>query len=161
MKTIEIRTIINELSDHSQLSASDKVLVEKATHTAREAYAPYSGFKVGAALTLEDQTIITGNNQENAAYPSGLCAERVALFSASAMHPKTRISSLAIAALKDQKKVSNPIYPCGSCRQVMIEIEDRQAAPIRLILVGESRVHILENCRQLLPMGFDKKSLNG
>jgi len=161
MKTIEIRTIINELSDLTHLSDQEKNLIAKAKEAAVEAYAPYSGFKVGAALILEDQTILAGNNQENAAYPSGLCAERVALFSASARYPNTPIEILAIAAFKGQKSISNPVYPCGACRQVMIEIEDRQNAPVRLILIGESKVHILENCRQLLPMGFDKKSLQG
>lgn len=161
MKTIEIKTLINELSDPDLLKEQDRIIIKKAADMASKAYAPYSGFLVGAALLLEDQTILAGNNQENAAYPSGLCAERVALFSANAIHPDKRIRSLAIVAYKDQQNTSQPVYPCGSCRQVMVEIEDRQGAPIRLILAGTKKIHVLENCRQLLPMSFDKKSLQG
>jgi len=139
MKTIEIRTLINELSDPDLLDEQDRTIIQTAEDTACQAYAPYSGFKVGAALILEDQTILTGNNQENAAYPSGLCAERVALFSASALHPDKRIKSLAIVAYNKTQRTVNPVYPCGSCRQVMVEIEDRQGAPIRLILAGEKK----------------------
>ena len=110
MKTIEIRTHINELTDPDSLSDPDRSIINRAAVIATQAYAPYSGFQVGAALLLEDQTLITGNNQENAAYPSGLCAERVALFSASAQYPDTRITSLAIVACKNQKRITNPVY---------------------------------------------------
>ncbi len=161
MKKIKITAIIKEFQDLNQLGKQDIELIEKAIQTVNTAYAPYSKFEVGAALQLEDGTVLTGSNQENASYPSGLCAERVALFSAGSTHPGSAIKSLAIAARTQDGQMEEPIYPCGSCRQVIIESQDRQNVPIRIILIGRKKIHVLDNARELLPMSFDKNALFG
>ncbi len=161
MKNIEITAKITEVSGLSELSNTEQNLVQNALDSAKKSYAPYSNFHVGTSILLENGKIINGNNQENAAYPSGLCAERVALFYASAHYPEVKIKTMVIVALKNNKLTPKPVYPCGSCRQVMIENESRLKNGIKLILVGEKNIHILENTSQLLPMGFDKSVLMG
>jgi len=135
-------------------------LLKEASLAAEKAYAPYSHFYVGAALLLDNGEIVTGNNQENAAYPSGLCAERVALFFANAHYPSAIIKALAITAFYDDKKmVSEPITPCGSCRQVILESQLRQKEPITLILMGKEKIYVIEDASLLLPLNFNKDLL--
>ncbi|MBK7212548.1 MAG: cytidine deaminase [Bacteroidales bacterium] len=150
----------NEYSSVEELSDSDKLLAEKAREACKSAYAPYSRFHVGAALKLENGVVITGNNQENSAYPSGLCAERVAVFAASSQYPGVAIESIAIIASTEVFKLSQPITPCGSCRQVLAEYEHLAGKPIRTLLIGNNgSVWIIEGVNQLLPMMFEGAQL--
>lgn len=160
MKTLHIATTISEYSDLNELEPGDLELIDKAREASQKAYAPYSGFNVGAAVLLENGEIITGNNQENAAYPSGLCAERVALFYANANFPNEKILAMAIVAGNSGSPTKQPVYPCGSCRQVMIETEQKLQHPIRLILSGTEITQVIEGVQQLLPVGFDKTMLS-
>ena len=155
MKKREIKTTIHEFDSVSDIDPKDRELARRARKAAEKAYAPYSRFKVGASVLLEDGTFFDGNNQENAAYPSGVCAERVAISFASANHPDLRIETIAIAALAGKELTNEPVPPCGFCRQVMIETELKQESPLRIILLGKDRVQIIENSRQLLPLYFD------
>ena len=139
----------------SDLPDSDLLLVERAQQSAKDAYAPYSKFHVGAAVLLDDGTVVTGNNQENAAYPSGLCAERVAVFYALASHPKAEIAAIAIAALSDDSQLKTPPFPCGACRQVLAEYEYLQKKPIRLIFHAQSgKTIVMHGVDNLLPFPF-------
>jgi len=137
-----------------ELPEKYKLLYDSASNAAMDAYAPYSGFQVGAAVLLDDGTIVCGNNQENAAYPSGLCAERVALFYAGAQYPDIPVKAIAIAAFSEGQQVAH-VSPCGSCRQVLLETENRFRKPIRVILCGTEEVGIIESAASLLPVGFD------
>lgn len=145
--------------DFDELSADHKMLIEKAKSQANNAYAPYSGFQVGAAVLLANGEIFGGNNQENAAYPSGLCAERVAMFYANAQHPDVPVTTLAIAAYTGGVFLADPVTPCGSCRQVLIETESRYGKDITVLLYGTEHTYILCNVKQLLPLRFEKSSL--
>ena len=137
------------------LQTVDKSVVNKAFEAMEKAYAPYSKFKVGAALLLEDGQIIQGNNQENIAYPSGLCAERVALFHAGAQFPRIAVDLICIVAKGDLMPISQLLSPCGACRQVMLESENRQNKPIRIILVNQdNRTMCIDSVQNLLPFGF-------
>jgi cytidine deaminase len=137
------------------LQTVDKSVVNKAFEAMEKAYAPYSKFKVGAALLLEDGQIIQGNNQENIAYPSGLCAERVALFHAGAQFPGITVDLICIVAKGDLMPISQLLSPCGACRQVMLESENRQNKPIRIILVNQdNRTMCIDSVKNLLPFGF-------
>jgi cytidine deaminase len=137
------------------LQTVDKSVVIKAFEAMEKAYAPYSKFKVGAALLLEDGQIIQGNNQENIAYPSGLCAERVALFHAGAQFPGIAVDLICIVAKGDLMPISQLLSPCGACRQVMLESENRQNKPIRIILVNQdNRTMCIDSVQNLLPFGF-------
>lgn len=137
------------------LQTVDKSVVNKAFEAMEKAYAPYSKFKVGAALLLEDGQIIQGNNQENIAYPSGLCAERVALFHAGAQFPGITVDLICIVAKGDLMPISQLLSPCGACRQVMLESENRQNKPIRIILVNQdNRTMSIDSVQNLLPFGF-------
>ena len=149
-----------ETDNKSDLSPADSQLLDNAGAAALRAYAPYSGFRVGAALRLANGKIIDGNNQENAAYPSGLCAERVAIFSASAQYPGETIECIAITINTDDKKVTSPVPPCGACRQVIAEYEHKQGKKIRVIFAGETG-HIvqMEGIESLLPMTFNSNNL--
>ena len=151
-KTITIS--YTEFSDLSQLEAEDRALAESAIISANDAYAIYSGFHVGAAIRLENGEIVTGNNQENVAFPSGLCAERVALFSAGAQKKDIPPESMAIVAIKDNEITENPVTPCGACRQVFIETEMRYSKPFSLILVGKQKIFKFERATLLLPFSF-------
>ncbi len=160
MKTKEITIKYFETELASDLEPADKLLLESAAGAAKQAYAPYSGFRVGAALRLGNQTIVTGNNQENAAYPSGLCAERVAIFSASSQNPGVIIESIAITVNTDQKKITVPVPPCGACRQVIAEYEQKQGKKIRIIFAGETgRIILVDGIDSLLPMSFNANNL--
>lgn len=135
----------------------ERELLQQALQSSRNAYAPYSKFAVGACLRLQDGTLVHGNNQENASYPQGLCAERVALFSASAQHPGKRIEAIALIS-PDSKDI---LSPCGACRQVLIEYEQRQQKPIRIIMGSMSGKVILVECAALLlPFCFSKENLD-
>lgn len=137
-----------------------KKLIGQAKITAKDAYAPYSHFYVGAAVLLTNGEIITGNNQENAAYPSGLCAERVAVFSANAQYPQTSIEAIAIAAFHDGKYTEEPCCPCGSCRQTLTEVENRFRHPVKVIMYGNSKIYEVASAADLLPLSFGKESLS-
>lgn len=140
-----------------ELNAEEQHLIELAIEATRRSYAPYSHFHVGAAVRLENGVEVIGCNQENAAYPSGLCAERTALFAAGAQYPDTPITMLAIAARgTDGELTEEPTGPCGSCRQVIIESETRAKHPIRIFLYGRRCVYIIEGIRQLMPLTFSK-----
>lgn len=140
----------------SELNETDALLLAEAEKAADNAYAPYSEFHVGAALKLEDGTIVLGSNQENVAYPSGLCAERVAIFSASSNHPKERVLAMAITVKTEKTEVVEPLTPCGNCRQVIMEYQHNQQSPIKLILAGESeKVIIFDDAAALLPFAFE------
>lgn len=152
-KRIEIGFNVFSLSE---LSEEKKVLVEKAKEASFGAYAPYSKFGVGAAVLLENGEIVLGNNQENVAYPSGLCAERTALFSANANYPNVAPKILAIAAQTNGKFLANPITPCGSCRQVMLESEKRFGKEITVLLFGEKNIYEITSIKKLLPLAFDE-----
>ncbi len=139
------------------LSESDQVLVSAANAALSRAYAPYSKFRVGASILLQSGIIIEGNNQENIAYPSGLCAERVALFYAGANHPNDPILKICIVAQGDLTSTDSYVSPCGPCRQVMLESASRQTEPIEVLLVQKSgEVLLLDSVQNLLPFGFTK-----
>jgi cytidine deaminase len=143
-----------------ELSAEDRWLMEQAMAACHRAYAPYSGFRVGSALLLDDGTLITGSNQEHAAFPSGLCAERVAFFHVGSTYPEKKITAVAIAALLGDDLLPHPVSPCGNCRQVMAEFEGRYGQPIRLIMLAENNKYVvLPAIRLLLPFLFSSESL--
>ncbi|PLX01204.1 MAG: cytidine deaminase, partial [Marinilabiliales bacterium] len=150
-----------EYDNQKELDADDIKLIERAREAAKRAYAPYSKFSVGAALLLENGKIIEGNNQENAAYPSGLCAERVAMFYANSRYPETPIVAMAITAHSKGGFIKEPVPPCGSCRQVLMETENRFNSPIRVILAGSKKIAVLENVKSLLPLNFDNDFITG
>lgn len=152
---ISIRKYIYE-----ELSDSDKQLVEAAKEATKRSYAPYSHFNVGAAVTLEDGTIITGANQENAAYPSGLCAERTALFHAGSQYPDKAVTTLAIAASNSEGFTELPVTPCGACRQVLLETEMRYKRPIRVLMYGKAFIYEIFGTKDLLPLSFTDKSMD-
>lgn len=139
---------------YSELQEEDKNLISAAKGAAFSAYAPYSGFKVGAAVLLSGGEIIKGSNQENAAYPSGMCAERVALFYARSSHPDTPIKAMALAAYSGGVYSKEPVTPCGSCRQVFAGYENAQGSDIRVIMYGEAGVYIAPSSKSLLPLAF-------
>ncbi|HAN78366.1 MAG TPA: cytidine deaminase [Bacteroidales bacterium] len=158
MKTRIIHTEVL-IYEPNEVTSTDKLVIDKAIEASFNAYAPYSKFKVGAAVLLENGEIITGNNQENAAYPSGLCAERTALFYANANYPNVAVVSLAVAVNKNGIVLKHPAPPCGSCRQVILESENRFAKPIRIILAGTESVEVVANAKALLPLDFDAEFL--
>jgi len=157
-KTIETKF---EIYSYEELDNTRQLLINKAKEQVQKAYAPYSGFHVGAAIELENGEIITGNNQENSAYPSGLCAERVAMFYANSQYPDVAVKTLAIAAYTNGKFLEEPVTPCGSCRQVLLETEMRFEKNITILLYGTKEVYLIENVKQLLPLCFEKSSLIG
>jgi cytidine deaminase len=154
MKQFEIKSTIKEYSSLSELSADDQELIAKAHLAANDAYAPYSKFYVGAAIRLENDEICVGNNQENAAYPSGICAERVAVFSASATHPNMKVKKIAVVAHSNEIKIDKPISPCGACRQVLAEYESK-SGNIILLLMGETgNIYEISSVKDILPLMF-------
>ncbi len=143
-----------------ELSKEQVLLVNSAIKAARDAYAPYSEYHVGAALRLANGEIIIGSNQENAAYPSGLCAERVAIFYAGARHPDVAVQSIAIAAIREGILQEGPVAPCGACRQVLYEKESQGEAPMELILYGSKKIQVLNKVTDLLPLPFKLEDLS-
>ncbi|MFV0471042.1 MAG: cytidine deaminase [Paludibacteraceae bacterium] len=144
---------------YNELSLRYKQIVDIAKEKAGTAYAPYSKFYVGAAVLLENGKIIGGSNQENSASPDTLCAERVAMLYANAEYPDVAPQAIAVAAYTNGSFLPDPISPCGSCRQVLLESEVRYKKPIEVVLYGEERIYILKNIKQLLPLCFEKSSL--
>lgn len=130
--------------------------MDQAIVVREKAYAPYSKFSVGAAVLLKNGTVVTGNNQENAAFPSGLCAERVAIYQAGAQYPDEKITKIAISAASQNKPLTSPIAPCGACRQAIAEYEQKQQTPIAIFFMGESgKIIKVKSLEELLPFGFD------
>ncbi len=149
-----------EFDSDKELADSDIALLKEAQKSLLGAYAPYSKFKVGAAVLLSNGKVIHGSNQENAAYPSGLCAERVALFAAHAMYPKAKVEALAVVVKPSGSKACGPASPCGSCRQVIAEYEHLGRKKIRILLKGTmKKVLLIEGVDVLLPLAFTKDSL--
>ena len=153
MREYKIEAIVH-IYEMTELSEEDRQLVEAAKQATDSSYAPYSKFRVGAAVRLKDGTVVAGANQENAAYPSGLCAERTALFAAGAQHPEQPVVALAIAARKGRQFIPHPISPCGACRQVISGVEERYDVPIRILLYGTEGVLVSEGISPLLPLRF-------
>lgn len=155
MKTLTISTSVTQLSP-SELTPEQKDLADHAIRATYRSYSPYSHFSVGAAIQLSDSTIVSGSNQENIAYPSGLCAERTALFYANSRYPDLPVTRLCIAARNDKEALTEtPVPPCGSCRQALLETELRYKTPIEVILVGANTAYIIQSIRDLLPLCFD------
>lgn len=144
---------------NDELSPEHKSLIEKAKEQVKKAYAPYSGFFVGAAVELENGAVFAASNQENAAYPSGLCAERAAMFYANGQYPDTPVRTIAIAANTNGEFLKKPVTPCGACRQVLLESESRFNSNITVLLYGSDETYLIENVKQLLPLCFEKNSL--
>ena len=145
-----------EIHSIDELGTEDRILVDAAIEATQRSYAPYSRFHVGAAALLGNDVIVTGTNQENVASPSGICAERTTLFYANSQYPDTPVKALAIAGIsEDDCMKRTPISPCGACRQVMLETENRYATPMRVLLCGKEEVSIVESAKDLLPFAFD------
>lgn len=158
---ISLKIDINVFDAISELDTDWQKLVEKAKEASYNAYSPYSNFNVGAALLLNNNKIITGNNQENAAYPSGLCAERVALFTASSQYPDEDILKVAVVAQMGKSSQFLPVTPCGGCRQVMCEFEKDSAKPIQVLLFAPAnKIYIISGIDSLLPLKFSMNSLS-
>ena len=153
MKDIKLEINI-QYCQFDELSEEDQELVSMAREATQNSYAKYSRFYVGAALRLQDGRIVRGANQENAAFPSGLCAERTAIFAAQANYPEQPIIALAIAARNDHGFTQEPVTPCGSCRQVMLEIEDRYQSPVKILLYGTRGIYVLKSTKDLMPLCF-------
>ena len=153
MKEIEIKSLFR-VYDMDELSQSDRELVSAAMEATKGSYAPYSKFRVGAAARLANGLVFTGANQENAAYPSGLCAERTTLFAANAQYPDQPVLALAIAARKGNRFMPTPISPCGACRQVISGVEYRFGHPVRILLYGTEGIYECNGIDALLPLRF-------
>ena len=153
MKEIEIKSLFR-VYDMDELSQSDRELVSAAMEATKGSYAPYSKFRVGAAARLANGLVFTGANQENAAFPSGLCAERTTLFAANAQYPDQPVLALAIAARKGNRFMPTPISPCGACRQVISGVEDRFGHPVRILLYGTEGIYECNGIDALLPLRF-------
>lgn len=160
MNKIEIKATLTVFESIDELPEEVNKLMQVAVEVRNKAYAPYSKFRVGAALSLGNSEIIIGNNQENASYPSGLCAERVAIYQAGAKFPDVLINIIAISASSDLKETTMPIPPCGACRQSIAEYEIKQDSPIAIYFMGKSgKVIKADSLKDLLPLVFDKTQL--
>ena len=155
MTNKEIKIAYIEYDSIDELEAKDKELAQAAITATSTAYAPYSKFNVGAAVLFEDGEIVKGSNQENAAYPSGICAERTALFYASASRPNKAMAALAIAASQENGLLETPVTPCGACRQVMAQYQLKSGIPMRILLVGAHKIWEFAKVDDLLPFTFD------
>jgi cytidine deaminase len=149
----------DEYDNLAELPEADQKLVISAREASENAYAPYSNFLVGAAVLLANGEIIKGNNQENADFTDGLCAERVALFYAHATYPNIAVEAMAVTAKNNNRLIAGPAQPCGSCRQVLVETESRYKQPVRLILDGAEKILVLNGADNLLPFAFKPGSL--
>ena len=154
MKEIEIKSVFR-VYGMNELSVEDRQLVEAAMEATKGSYAPYSKFRVGAAARLANGVVFTGANQENAAYPSGLCAERTTLFAANAQYPDQPVLALAIAARKGNRFLQAPISPCGACRQVMAEYQTLAGRPMSIIMYGTKKTWKFDKVDDILPFIFD------
>ena len=156
MKEINFSARYNEYTSKEELLPNDKDLMLLAIEARNRSYSPYSKFSVGAAVLLDNGEIVTGNNQENAAYPSGMCAERVAIWTASALYPDVKVIKLALSGMSRLKLVDTPVSPCGACRQVLSEYESKQGSEIQIFFTGEEGVVVeTDSVRDLLPFSFD------
>lgn len=161
IRTNNISFSYKEFENNEELDPGDRELVLAARESALKAYAPYSKFRVGAAIRLESGIIVSGANVENAAFPSGICAERTAFSNSVSNHPNDKASTIAIAAMTEDSLTNEPVTPCGNCRQVIAEEESRTGKNIRIILSGVNRTIIVESISCLLPLQFNKKNLKG
>ena len=154
---MEERKIVTSVLVYSydELPEHYKLLVDEAKRVTKDAYAPYSKFQVGAAVLLENDEILSATNQENAAYPSGMCAERVTMFYANSKYPNLPPKALAIATFADGDFLDEPITPCGACRQVLLETELRYGVNINVLLYGKRGVYLLSSAKSFLPLSFD------
>lgn len=152
-----VKTICYEALSTSELTSVEQALVNSARNATKGSYSPYSHFAVGAAVLLDDGTVVLGANQENGAYPSGLCAERTALFSAGANYPNRKVVAIAIAAFTNGAFLDEPITPCGACAQVMAETETRAGKPLNILLYGEKCTYRLTGVNSILPFAFSLK----
>ncbi|MEM6718022.1 MAG: cytidine deaminase [Bacteroidota bacterium] len=160
MQEIKITATLTCYDNLEELPQEVQMLMQHAVEAREKAYAPYSEFKVGAALALENGEVVTGSNQENAAYPSGLCAERVAIFYAGAKYPNVKMLRLALTATSNHQVTKTPIPPCGACRQVIAEYEMKQETPIEIYFMGaEGKIMKSNSLKDLLPLVFDKTYL--
>lgn len=148
-----------EALHYEELSAEEQRLVDAAREATLRSYAPYSHFSVGAAVLLENGETVSGTNQENAVYPSGLCAERTTLFYANSRYPTAAVVALAIAARNEAGLLSRPLPPCGACRQVMLETEQRFGRPMTLLMSGTEEIYRINGVQHLLPFAFDSEFL--
>ncbi len=155
MTNKEIKISYMEYDSIEQMNPEDRELAQAAINATKHSYAPYSKFNVGAAVMLDDGEIITGSNQENAAYPSGLCAERTAMFYASANRPDKAMTKIAVAAGQDGKLCDSPATPCGACRQVMAQYQTKGGRNMEIILVGGKKIWKFEKVDDILPFIFD------
>lgn len=154
MQELILKSVI-KVAQPSELPHEEQLLIDAAIEATCHSYSPYSHFSVGAALLLANGEMVTGCNQENAAFPAGLCAERTAIFAAGARFPHEAVTTLAIAARSANGQLTEePVSPCGTCRQVMIETEKRFAHPIRILLYGQKAVYVIEGIGQLMPLSF-------
>lgn len=161
MKTLRSNTEITVYSPGEELPKDIQELLKLSHEAAERAYAPYSKFKVGAAIMLNNGKIVTGNNQENAAYPSGLCAERTAAFYASSQYPEVPFSKIAITAISPDRKLEKPISPCGACRQVLLEYAQKFNQNIEIILASDTgEVYVFGSIMDLIPFSFGSDYLN-
>lgn len=158
MKEITITTRIQELS-FDELAPEYAKLVEVGRQATERSYAPYSHFRVGAAILLDNGEVVAGCNQENAAYPSGICAERTTLFYAGSQYPDGKVCKMAIVARSNGEITEEICAPCGACRQVILESEHRAGAPIELMLCGREQIYLFQGIRAILPFAFDMESL--
>lgn len=156
MKRLDIVTPILSV-DYSELTPMQQKLVDLARQATTRSYAPYSRFSVGAAIELDNGEIVTGSNQENAAFPSSTCAERTACYYAHATYPDARFKTIAIAAVgTDSKEIPNPIAPCGACRQALLEYEKLAGDKVTVILCGSKAIYIIPSVTSLLPVSFSE-----
>lgn len=160
MKKINLKTSFDVFETFDELPLEIQEVFHRAIEVRKNAYAPYSEFEVGVAILLENGKIVIGSNQENAAYPSGLCAERVAIFSAGAIYPSVKIKALVITATSRKSINTEPIPPCGACRQAIAEYELKQEEAIEIYFMGaEGKIILAKSIKDLLPLLFDKKFL--
>ena len=155
MTSKEIRIVYNEYESLDQLDPRDRELAQAAIEATKSSYAPFSNFNVGAAVRLDNGEIIKGSNQENAAYPSGICAERTAMFYASANYPENAMTAIAITASQNGTLCDNPATPCGSCRQVMAQYQTKGGQPMEILLVGGKKIWKFGKVDDVLPLIFD------
>lgn len=160
MNEITIKTTFTLFENMGELPAEVKDLMDQAVAIRKTAYAPYSKFRVGVAILLDNGKIVLGSNQENAAYPSGLCAERTAIFYTGANYPEAKMLTMAISAASDSNPTTSPIPPCGACRQSIAEYEFKQEAAIEIYFMGETgNIYKSDSLKNLLPLTFDKNFL--
>jgi cytidine deaminase len=159
IKTKNISFSYIEFENPEELNPDDRELICAAKDAALNGYAPYSKFRVGAAVRLESGIIVRGTNVENAAFPSGICAERNAISNSVSNYPNDKPVAIAIAALREDGLTEDPVPPCGNCRQVIAEEESRNANPIKIILLGKSKIFVIESISSLLPLQFNKENL--